>query len=298
MKKKNLILGIILILLGFVWILSNLNVINIDLYNIFTLVVRGMFDLWPLVLVIAGVGIIFKNDLINTVLWVLLLVLVIVYSLFIKGNILEKDSNGFEDEVYISEMSNDIKEGSLNIDVGATTFSIDSTNDKFVKLDQDGTFEYKFSNKESVENLYISNKKNYLMSRNSGKFDLLLNSDIQWDLDFDIGAVTGNLNLKDIKVRRVDLDMGAGDIEITLGEKNRITSLDLDAGASKILINIPKDVGLKLEFDGGLNSTNIAALGLVKVDDGEFISENYEDAITKYEIDVDMGVGSFEINYY
>ena len=73
---------------------------------------------------------------------------------------------------------------------------------------------------------------------------------------------------------------------------------DIDAGASQIKINIPKDSGLKVELDGGLNTSNLDQLGLIKLDNGDYISQNYDLSLVKFEIDVDMGVGSFEINYY
>lgn len=298
-NNKKIIPGVLLISIGVVWILSNLNLINIDLYSITIHLIKGMFDLWPLILIIVGIGIIVKNDLLNTVLWVLFLAFLIIYSLFIKGNILERNSDElFEDEVYVSDMREDILAGYLKLDVGATSFTIDSIDDKFIRLVQDGAFKYEFDNKESVENLYISNKTSYIEIGETRDLDLSLNRDIPWDINMNIGAVSAEINLKDIIVKQVILDMGAGNLEMTLGKNNDFTFLDIDAGASKIIIHIPQDVGLRVDFDGGLNSTNLDSLGLLEMNDKEFLSENYDKASIKYELEVDMGMGSFEIIYY
>lgn len=261
--------------------------------------IRGIFDLWPLILIIIGIGIIFKNDLLNTILWILFLVVLVVYSFFIKDNMFEKNPNEIlKAEVYTTEMKSNIERGNLELDVGATSFNIGDIDGDFIKLEQDGAFNYKFNNKKSIETLYLSNKNNFISSGKNRSFELGLNRDIPWDFNIDIGAVSGNLNLKEIMVRHISLDMGAGSLEMTLGEKNKFTSIDIDAGASKLVINVPKDVGLKVNFDGGLNSTNLDEINLVEIDKGNFISDGYEDTSSKYEIEVDMGVGKFEINYY
>lgn len=300
-KNKKVNLGIVLIVIGIIWILSNLNLINVNVYNIVNYMIRGVFDLWPLILVIVGINIMFKKEGLNTILWIAFLIVLIVYSLFIKDNILEKSSNGtLKDEIYTEEMRVDIEKGKLDLEVGATSFNIGSIDDNFVKLEHDGAFNYKFSRKEGEDNLYISNEipNDIFNNKNKRNFELSLNKEIPWEIDMDLGAVTGNLNLKDIMVEKVDVDMGAGKIEITLGDKAEFTFIDIDAGASQIILNIPKSAGLKLNYDGALNSTNFDDLGLIKTEKGKYISGDFNAAITKYEVEVDMGVGQFTINYY
>lgn len=242
---------------------------------------------------------VFKNDLLNTVLWILFLVVLIAYSLFLKDNILEKNNNStFKPEVYTSEMREDIERGHLDLEVGASSFNIYGQDDDFVRFEHDGAFRYKFKNKDSVENLYVTNINNTFMKGKARSFELALNTDIPWSFKMNVGAVSGNLNLKYIMLRSMSLDMGAGNLDMTLGKKNNFTSIDIDAGASKIAIYMPRDVGVKIELDGALNSTNLDSLELIKTDSGEYISKNYDNAINKYEMDIDMGVGSFEINYY
>lgn len=299
MKSKKINLGIILIVIGIIWILSNLNLINVNLYSILTHMMRGIFDLWPLILIIVGIEIVFKKEGLNTILWIVFLIVLVVYSLFIKDNILEKHSNGtLKDEMYTSEMREDIEKGSLDLDVGATNFNIDGIDDGFIKLEHDGAFNYKFSRKGRTENLYISNKNNFFENGVTRNFELGLNKDIPWKFDLDIGAASGNLNLEDIRVEDIDLDMGAGKVEITLGNKASHTLIDIDAGASQIIFNIPKDVGLKVNYDGALTSTNLDDLGLIKTEKGKYVSGNFNATSTKYEIELDMGVGQFTINYY
>ncbi len=299
MKNKNLVMGVVLILIGLAWILSNLGLIDINLYSSFLLIIRGFFDLWPVILIIVGIGIIFKNDMLSTILWVLFLVLLIIYSLFFKGDILNTRSNDYlEEKIYTEEINDRVELGNLDLDIGASNFTISSTDDKLIRLKQDGAFKYKVTSKGNVENVELSNKSTNLYNTGPRNLSLEINKNIPWKLDIDVGAVSGDLDLKDIIVKDIDLDMGAGNLEISLGNLSEKSYLDLDAGASKITINLPKDSGLKVDFDGALNSSNIDSLALTKLGDGNYISNNYEEAKVKFEIEVDMGVGSFEINFY
>lgn len=56
MNNRRLIGGIILIILGILFLLTNLGYIGFD-------VLLGIFDLWPLLLVVAGVNILFNKNL-------------------------------------------------------------------------------------------------------------------------------------------------------------------------------------------------------------------------------------------
>ncbi len=303
-KNKKINLGIILIVVGITWILSNLNLININFYSIIKHMVRGIFDLWPLVLIIIGIDIMLKKDGLNTILWILFLISLVVYSLFIKDNILKTPYNENREEEYTPEMieeiemRNDIERANLYLDVGATNFNIAGVEDELLSLDHDGAFKYRFDSKGSTENIHISNKSNIFNNSDKRNFQLGLNKNIPWNLDIDIGAVSGKMNLEDIYIENLDLDLGAGSVELTLGDKAKLTSIDIDAGASRIIFNIPKTSGLKINIDGALNSTNLDEIGLIKTDSRNYISENFNSVSSKYEIEVDMGIGQFSVNYY
>lgn len=303
-KNKKINLGIILIVVGILWILSNLNLININFHDIINHMIRGIFDLWPLILIVIGIDIIFKKDALNTVLWILFFTLVIVYSFFIKDNILRTPLNGNQEGIYTPEtleeieMRNSIERAKLYLDVGATNFNIVSVEDELLSLDHDGDFKYSFDSRGSTENIYISNKSNIFKNADKRNFELGLNKNIPWNLDLDIGAVAGKMNLEDIDIGKIDLDIGAGSVELTLGDKAKLTSIDIDAGASQIVLNVPQNCGVRISIDGAFKSTNLDEIGLIKTDKNNYVSGNFNTSSSKYEIEVDMGVGEFTLNYY
>lgn len=303
-KNKKINLGIILIVVGIIWILSNLNLININLYNMINQIIRGIFDLWPLILIVIGINVIFKKELLNSILWLVFLIVLLVYSFFTKDDIFKTPYNGNSEEIYTPEMleeiemRNDIERAKLYLDVGATNFNIVSVEDELLSLDHDGDFKYSFDSRGSTESIYISNKSNIFKNADKRNFELGLNKNIPWNLDIDIGAVAGKINLEDIDIGKIDLDIGAGSVELTLGDKAKLTSIDIDAGASQIVVNVPKNSGVRISIDGALKSTNLDEVGLIKTDKNNYVSGNFNSVSSKYEIEVDIGVGEFTLNYY
>jgi hypothetical protein len=291
MKGRNLSLGLIFIALGTLWILGNMEIINFSIFDI----MRSFFNLWPLILVIIGINIITKNNTLKTILWILFIVIVIGYSFYIN------DSN-YEEHIYTEEaveLNEDTIKGELNLDLGATKYDVVSKDNEsnlaYIKSNKNYQTKERVSNSSQI--LTISNDLSHSFS-DDNKLNVNINNNIVWSIDIDTGASNGELNLENVKVQNLELDMGAGKIDAKLGSLNNTTYVNIESGASKIVLNIPEDAGLKIEMDGALNSTNIDDLNLVESQDDMLVSQDYAKRETKFDIKVDMGVGSFKINRY
>lgn len=291
MNKKNISLGVSLIVIGVIWLLSDLNVIDFS----FRYILDGILELWPIILIIIGVNIIFKNDILNNVLWVLFFITVIFYGSYIQKNY---DYNrDISDEDISIELEQEIENGELDLNIGATSFEIGEESKEYAVFKHNGQFNHKITESNNTKSLFIENKKGINYKDRSSNLFVGLNNNIPWNIDIDSGASKGNLDFKNIIVEELDVDIGAESLKITLGNKSSNTNIDIDAGASSIDINIPNNSGVKIRIDGALNSTNFKDLNLVE--EGKYlITEGFDDSPNKFYIDVDMGVGSFNINYY
>ena len=136
---------------------------------------------------------------------------------------------------------------------------------------------FNFSDMENLKNL-------------SSEF--YINGDILWELDFDTGAVDGNLDLTGLKMEKLDIDTGAAKFDIAMGSFN--TKMNIDAGASTFRIALPGDTGIRIKLDGALNNTNFDEDGWVKKD-GWYYSPEYDSRNYKIEADVNMGVGKLTV---
>lgn len=295
MKRRNVIFGIVLIALGLIWLLSNMDIINFDLF----ILIDSLFDLWPLILIVIGINIIFKNKILNTALWIIFIIIVITYGFFINDT--NDVKNDYSEDLLV-EMSEGIIKGELDIDLGAAKYNINSYNSQtsLAKISSNNRFNYNYESGTSnnSQRVNVSNDMSNNIFNNKSNLDIDINNKLIWNIDVDSGASSGKLNLKNVKVQKIDLDLGAGKMDIDFGDLHSTSYVNIESGASSIVLNVPTDAGLKIEMDGALNSTNIDDLGLIESEEDVLISKDYVKKDTNFDIKVDMGVGSFKINRY
>lgn len=291
MRKNNIIFGVILVFIGLFILLNNLDIIRWSIIEV-------ALDLWPLVLIAVGASIVFnKNRVASILIWVGFLVIIVAYGFYLQYSQYQLPANNNPDISY--ELESNIKTASLELDLSGVDLKIGSSNtdllDGYIgnprvdkKIDYtNGGERAKIVFKENVSRVNLVRNKGY----NSNFY---LSNNITWDIDGDIGAVDGDIDLRNLKVNNLDLDFGAGDINLLLGSNVDNLNIDLEAGATNIDIVVPEDLGVKVKLDGGLKQSNLKELNWNLVNDW-YISPNYDAALSKASINVDMGVGNFEL---
>ncbi len=289
MNKNKLFTGFILIIIGILLFLANLGYINFA-------VLFSIFDIWPLLLVVAGVNILFKNKpIVSYITWILFFIVLIVYGSFYKGGIVSSR---------IISRDMDVKKpietayGELNLDIGAAKINLDSENESLLTAHLKGKeLDYEENYKNNKEKAVLSFESKDFSASNLNNdisdYNFNLNKDVLWDIDLDLGAISGQLNLEEIAVKSIDLDFGAGNLDIILGNKQDRSNIKIDSGASNLTIVIPEEAGLKIKLDTALTKTNIDDLNLNKSGD-YYISPNYEDASAKLDFEIDMAAGKID----
>ncbi len=113
----------------------------------------------------------------------------------------------------------------------------------------------------------------------------------------DAGAADCNLDFSQITLTSLTVDSGASDLEVTMqapppeGSKVQISS-----GASDVSLKVPAGAPLKVKVDSGAVSSNFKAIGLVKKD-GYWYSASYSADKPAIEVNVDTGAADISINY-
>lgn len=78
--KKNITLGIIIIVIGVIWLLSNLATFPFSVIDVFF---RSLGTLWPLILIGIGLNILIKDKLVlRVIIWVFILLIILFYGLY------------------------------------------------------------------------------------------------------------------------------------------------------------------------------------------------------------------------
>lgn len=299
MNKNNIGFGVFLLTVGILWALMNMGVIDWSVFD-------SIFTLWPLIFVVIGINIIFRQSTaVRIASWLIFLAVIIGYGNFYDGGVHLGDyrnGSGQKAENVTIEKLTETKYGKASFGLGGTTFDLDSDTGNLLEASiTDPNVKYRSSYENGNETAVIKfdRKNNFRFGefRHDYSSNFHLNENVVWDLDVDTGAVQGTFDMTKLKVQKVDLDMGAGKLMLKFGDNYERTNVKIDAGASKIDLVIPRTVGVSVKMDGGLNSTNLSSLGWEKTD-GYYRSPNYKDqGINKIDIDVDMGVGKFDIEW-
>jgi N-terminal domain of toast_rack, DUF2154 len=187
----------------------------------------------------------------------------------------------------------------IDLDMAAGQLKVRGGADKLV----DGHFEFNVpswepkidtSNNGSHASVKISQPHNaHLGGRRVYVWDLQLNNDVLLDLAINCGAGQANLNLGDLDLRRVEVHMGAGQVDLDLrGKPERDYDVAVSGGVGQATVHLPEDVGIWAEAHGGLGS--ITVTGLDKKDD-HWQNNLYDNAKVKVHVKVEGGIGEIRI---
>lgn len=292
MDRDKIIGGILLISIGTIFLLINLGFLSWSVFNSF-------IQLWPLILVVFGVNIIFKNNtIVSALTWILFFGIIIGYGIYYDTGY-KSSTSGLDhltiEKHYAAETAElNLKLGGLRFDIGASDHHIRLVEAAIDKRYVNHRLDQRNNHKHSILSFESKSSGISLFERGGSHYLFYLNKDIPWSINADIGAVSGSMNLQELEVKDVDLKIGAGNLELILGDNSPLTEIKIDGGASNLDIILSKSMAAKIKVAGGLNKTNIARLGWSNTGD-YYISPGYEEALSKAIIEIDAGVANINI---
>ncbi|QED49308.1 toast rack family protein [Cytobacillus dafuensis] len=127
-------------------------------------------------------------------------------------------------------------------------------------------------------------------------WDLQLTNDVPINLEVNTGTTDTDLDLQGLKLSKLDIDGGVGDITVDLsGDWQESFDVDLEMGVGQSTIILPKDVGVKIISSEGVGSSNFN--GFISEGNGVYVNEAFENADVKIVVNTELGVGeaNFEL---
>lgn len=304
-EKKNddgIVGGIILIVIG----LIALMVTFFDIEIVWSEIAR----LWPVFIIIFGISILPFNKFFKSIL--VIAMILISFLLYYNG---VKDDKDFtceniqqESDVDVQEFSepfiNNIKEADVEINYGAGTLNLNVPVKEFVKASNASNyivqdFSVKYENDKAdivfdltADNLNVTGKK----SVSNNFFNIALNENPLYNFEINVGASNMNFNLSDYKVADIDVNGGACDIYIKLGDLHNYTDVSINTGVSDIKIGIPENSGCRVECESVLSNRSFD--GFMKKSSGVYETTNYSSAQNIVNIEFAGAISDFEIYRY
>ncbi|MDY0343762.1 MAG: DUF5668 domain-containing protein [Lentimicrobium sp.] len=313
MSYKKIFWGVVLVIIGTLFILKNVGIVYFDWVT--------LWRLWPLVLILWGISIIPVKDylkLIFSVVAILLSVLLVNrydrtgYYRFGWNNSDRRsewrDSQRRYDKDYDDEQQlfqsfdSAINRVELKLEAAAGEFKLADTidEDKLLTFFKQGTVgNYSMTSRDDSSRRYIElnmQESKIKMENRGNRVKIGLNPKVIWDFDFDIGASSINFDLSRYQVENIDIDGGASSISLKLGDKSPETHLSISAGAASIDIKIPETSGAEITTETALTSRDFK--GFNKVENGLYRTPGFEDASNKIYIEFDAAVSSLSVKRY
>lgn len=294
MNTKKLFWGSFFFVLGLLFLINNLLSTEISL--------GGIIKFWPLLLLIIGFNVVSKNPIVKNSLAVVggiffaLMVFILItkpvsyvkYHIKKEPAVFEKLSESYGDSIKVVE---------LFFSTGAGKFNLKSEKENLYTIEGNNffsAFDYKksYSNGEyklSIEPSYSDEKK--IISLFDNDIDITLNENPLFDIKTQLGAAKGKIDLTNLKVKKLDLEIGATSLWLNLGEGIKDTlNVSISSGASSITILGNKNSGVKILIDAAVSSKNIK--DLKRIGDGVYESENFATAEKKCIVKIDAGVSN------
>jgi hypothetical protein len=135
------------------------------------------------------------------------------------------------------------------------------------------------------------NRLHFGTSRND--WNLRFGSGAPLDMNLQMGAGQSNLRLSDIPMNRLKIEMGAGELNLDLtGDRKSDLDADIQGGAGKAVVRLPKNVGVRVHASGGIGSVN--AHGLHHEGD-QYENDAYGKTPATIDMNIEGGVGEIDL---
>lgn len=153
--------------------------------------------------------------------------------------------------------------------------------------------EHQIRNSKALLSIKQGDSKGIPAGNGKNYWDIYLNEQIPVDLIIDTGAGKGDLNLRPINLRSLEVDMGVGDLSIDLsGRYQHDVDVSIDGGVGSITLFFPREIGVMVQADKGIGT--IDSKGFIKKRDF-LVNEAYGKTDVEIRVEIDTGIGSIKL---
>ncbi|MCX7735188.1 MAG: DUF5668 domain-containing protein [Candidatus Kapabacteria bacterium] len=310
MKTGTIFWGVFLITLGIMLLISSLNSFALDL--------EFIFKLWPLIFIFWGLTLLKISDAIKKIIVIFISVLLALFIVALVNTSVSGVKNIADWDWDINVKTDDTKrdydksnllsipfdsnqiERNLSLDIGAGSFSIEGGSENLIEVfSKSKNSQFNLESDSLHQNISFSYTEGNInfdgSDKRMNKAILKINENPLWNFDIKLGAAKMSADFSRIKSRRINFETGAASSKIKLGEMIDTCDFVINAGASSVKLEIPKNSGCIVETDMALSSRKFEGLNF---DGNNFKSENYDKAEKKIFIKIKGGVSSFKITRY
>lgn len=291
--------GMLLLLLGAVLLLHNLDIINSNFWEDFIVY-------FPIVLIAIGLEKIFTKSKLQIVAYLTSVALFLggLYLVW-AGSSGGNDTSFFSSTTYRAQADPTVRELRAELDLADGDLTIRDATDDLVE----GQFR-EFTHKPDIN--YAVDNGVGTVTMNGGKRRLIGNAirvetdaPDDWYLSFSnlvpltmecFGKNSDmHLNLSTTPLKKLSLEADDGSVYLKLGTLLPLVSVSVKGDNSEIRLRLPSDAGVKIS---GVNDQEYLEQVGLKQRDGAFVNDGYDTLKNKIDVNLDDRLGSLSIDYY
>lgn len=267
MKKIKFFIFLILLFLIILFII-NINFLQfIKIYYIQLIIILVLFFIFIIIFK-------FKIFLSFLLIFIISLLYFYIYPNFIQKNLINYS------EIFFVNEKNELKEINLDISLGSGNLKIESNQDK-----ENLIFDYNSKYKIFKSSKTKSNVLNYEIFENpvfkridlsGSEWNLKINENILTNLNIKANSINGILNLKNLKLGKLNFAGNSSRVEIYLSKKEGNSFLNLKFKPSIIDIYLPQNFYIELDLKLVQSITNISEIGFKDKENNIFYYDNGE----------------------
>lgn len=153
--------------------------------------------------------------------------------------------------------------------------------------------EVKYISKGGVADLLLETNSGAAKGDAKNRWDLRFNDTVPVDIRVNMGAGEAKLNLGSMNLRSVEMEIGAGTVNLDLrGNPVKDYTVQLRGGVGEATVHLPKSVGVSATASGGIG--DISVTGMRKTGD-RWQNDAWDKATVRVRVDVKGGVGSIKL---
>jgi len=281
------VLGLILVALGVILLLQNAGVVDWGLWGI-------LWRFWPVVLLLIGVSILLRGQSP----WLVLGITVVVLVGVIAAAVLIERSREPAVAAAFSQPLQGITGAEVEISFGAGDLVIGGLPAGSPNL-VEGTgypeVEQHFRLQDSKAVLSLRSSRGFWFFGDSGlRLEANLSPQVPLELTVKTGASDAQVDLTNLQVSRLQMEVGASHLSLTLPAKAGTTEAEVDVGAAQVSISIPQGVAARITPQTAVGSFNVDTARFPK-SGNRYESSDFATTTDRVDLTVKGGVASINI---
>ncbi len=297
LRRDGLVGGVLLIGIGVVFLLSNFNVLALNVWE-------TILRLWPILIIAIGFDILIgrRRHLLISLIALLLILAILAGAVWFLGLAPESGGQALLNR-QIDQTFDTAQRARVAIEPGAGSLRLNALSDE-TKLvsgsvpatERSQSVKRYFSVQDDEARLTLRGE-GYLFfwpgnNEDRWVWNLGLNPKIPIDLVVSLGAGESDLDLSALNLTGFKISMGVGQTTVTLPSRGVLKG-QLNGAIGQLVILVPNGIGVKIQANTGLVGVNAPAS--YQKQDRQYTSPNYASAENRIDLEVGLAIGGVDI---